>query len=363
MTTSKSPFNSSETHCSTLGIYIARRLDRSAVRATVLSARRSAEATTSALPFVRPPSGRSSCRPQPFRGVPECETVLCDCDKDQILVVSVVYRKVSEPHTVRGQEVFLPFHHGRNVVADNARLQDSREDVPPSPARRRQGCRPFGLARPFGRVPAPPVVSPPSHSTQGPMLSPYRHADALLLFVALWTLVDRRFIGLQFLGGAYFFLCFFLTRKKKRPHALAGRPRPRRCHRCHRGRHRVFLRGARRLRRQSPWPPPGVVFAVVWPILYVTTGLAWALSAADADKAFVALVLLLCAWLPVYSCFSRPAAAGVLGASAVGAIALSAWRFSKGERWAGGLVVPLCAWLAFATYLNVAEVATTKMIH
>lgn len=112
-----------------------------------------------------------------------------------------------------------------------------------------------------------------------------------------------------------------------------------------------------------PGRPPGVVFAVVWPILYVTTGLAWALSAADADKAFVALVLLLCAWLPVYSCFSRPAAAGVLGASAVGAIALSAWRFSKGERWAGGLVVPLCAWLAFATYLNVAEVATTKIIH
>jgi tryptophan-rich sensory protein len=107
-----------------------------------------------------------------------------------------------------------------------------------------------------------------------------------------------------------------------------------------------------------PGRPPGWVFSVVWPALYVTTGVAWASSDASTDFAFVALVVLLCAWLPVYSCAKRKGvAAAVLATSTVAALGLSVALFAGKKSVRGGAwLVPLCLWLGFATYLNVAEV-------
>ena len=48
--------------------------------------------------------------------------------------------------------------------------------------------------------------------------------------------------------------------------------------------------------------PPGLVFAVVWPILYATTGWAWKHSNPNFDLVYVLLIGLLCLWLVLYSC-------------------------------------------------------------
>lgn len=109
-----------------------------------------------------------------------------------------------------------------------------------------------------------------------------------------------------------------------------------------------------------PGRPPGWVFAVVWPVLYVTTGIAWASADASAsiDAAFVSLVVLLCAWLPVYSCAKKKTvAAAVLGTSTIAAVGLSIALVKAGRPKSVAWLAPLCLWLGFATYLNVAEVS------
>ena len=105
---------------------------------------------------------------------------------------------------------------------------------------------------------------------------------------------------------------------------------------------------------EVPLRPPGWVFGVVWPILYVTTGLAWQRS--RLDSMFVSLLVLLCAWLVVYSCRGKKSKARYVLAVAT----LLSWRITSKLRASGGgylMTLPLSVWLAFATYLNYAEVA------
>jgi len=98
-----------------------------------------------------------------------------------------------------------------------------------------------------------------------------------------------------------------------------------------------------------PLRPPNWVFGVVWPVLYLTTGLAWARAPRELDALFAAVTALCCAWLVVYACArARRAAALVLVAATACAAALAR---------EAGRALPLALWLAFATYLNVAEVS------
>ena len=123
----------------------------------------------------------------------------------------------------------------------------------------------------------------------------------------------------------------------------------------------VACGGLRASAAKVPGRPPGWVFSVVWPMLYVTTGIAWASANASVDVAFVALVVLLCAWLPVYSCAKKKGvAAAVLAASTATAIGLCTVLFTTVGWRKGAWLVPLCLWLGFATYLNIAEVAQLK---
>ena len=97
-----------------------------------------------------------------------------------------------------------------------------------------------------------------------------------------------------------------------------------------------------------PFRPPPWVFGVVWPVLYVTTGVAWSQSRSDVLYAIV--TALLCLWLLLYSCgggAGRVAAAVTAAAAAAMSVYLS-----TGSLWA----MPLAAWLSFATALNVTEV-------
>jgi len=47
--------------------------------------------------------------------------------------------------------------------------------------------------------------------------------------------------------------------------------------------------------------PPSEVFIVLWPILYIILGLAWVYSK-EQSLIYLAINILLCSWLVVYSC-------------------------------------------------------------
>lgn len=112
--------------------------------------------------------------------------------------------------------------------------------------------------------------------------------------------------------------------------------------------------------RDIPYQPPDWVFGVVWPLLYATTGAAWVLGAegkagavSGRDAAFLVVTASCCAWLPVYACWrKKAAAAAVLAFTCLAA----AWTAAHLQGAAGGLLAPLAAWTGFATYLNAYEV-------
>ena len=89
---------------------------------------------------------------------------------------------------------------------------------------------------------------------------------------------------------------------------------------------------------RAPLQPPAWVFGVVWPILYVTTGLSWAHS--KSDLLFGVITGLCCAWLVTYVFLRR------MRLSAL--ILLTTMLLTMMER----SLAPLSVWLTFATFLN-----------
>ena len=99
-----------------------------------------------------------------------------------------------------------------------------------------------------------------------------------------------------------------------------------------------------------PLQPPNWVFGVVWPILFVTTGVAWAMAGSDADLMLGAVTLLCCSWLVVYTCLRQKAVAAVVLLLTVAATVAAAVQVKGTPGW---LLSPLALWTAFASYLNV----------
>ncbi len=106
--------------------------------------------------------------------------------------------------------------------------------------------------------------------------------------------------------------------------------------------------------KNVPFRPPGFIFAIVWPILYVTTGIAWRESGRKGgrvlvyDSIFACLVGLLCVWLLTYTCFDlKRVSIGIL----ISALVLSAALGVVRSKW----TFPLTAWLAFASSISIYE--------
>ena len=108
-----------------------------------------------------------------------------------------------------------------------------------------------------------------------------------------------------------------------------------------------------------PFRPPPIVFGIVWPILFVTTGLAWAIAKKThlfpgrsqllIDSLLATIVVLCCVWLGVYVCAKRKKiAAFVLLFTAL----LSWFSFGVIQHTAGWLMGLLALWTSFATVLN-----------
>ena len=109
--------------------------------------------------------------------------------------------------------------------------------------------------------------------------------------------------------------------------------------------------------KKVPFRPPPIVFAVVWPILYVTTGVAWAKTKFDAE--FVFLVGLLCLWLLFYSNVEKDVDRRIASLIIIISSALFAWYLASKSRRRTLLVFPLAAWLSFASTISIYEVAAS----
>ena len=96
-----------------------------------------------------------------------------------------------------------------------------------------------------------------------------------------------------------------------------------------------------------PFRPPGWVFAVVWPILYITMGVGWMHSSRNVNYAGV--ILGCCSWLYVYSCMKDR----IISSYVLFFTTILAWSlFAGGSIWD----LPLALWLSFATYLNIYDI-------
>jgi translocator protein len=113
---------------------------------------------------------------------------------------------------------------------------------------------------------------------------------------------------------------------------------------------------------KSPLNPPGWVFGVVWPILYVLLGLSLAMllhakGAKQRGRAlalFVLQLLLNFAWSPVFFAAHDIRLAMIVIVVMLGLAAAAGGQFFRLRPLAGALMTPYLAWLCFAAALTAA---------
>lgn len=111
--------------------------------------------------------------------------------------------------------------------------------------------------------------------------------------------------------------------------------------------------------KPSLYPPPQA-FGIVWSVLYVLIGIAFAmvLSARGAwwrgraAIAFLVQLALNLAWTPVFFAMHQITAALVLIVVLDLAVAVTIWLFLRVRPVAAWLMLPYMAWILFATVLN-----------
>ncbi len=116
--------------------------------------------------------------------------------------------------------------------------------------------------------------------------------------------------------------------------------------------------------QQSRLDPPGWLVGVVWVILFAFLGAArWFVMRSGGAQAgrqagYIVLLLLFCLAYPFYTMGLKSVAVGLVGN--VATIAAAVWVASQVKttsRAAAGLVLPVVAWVSFATVL------TALMLH
>lgn len=113
------------------------------------------------------------------------------------------------------------------------------------------------------------------------------------------------------------------------------------------------------LEKPAIFPPP-VLFGIVWSILYVMMGLAFAMVCAAwgarwrpyAVVAFLIQLALNLAWSPTFFAVHDIALAQTILVALDIAVIVTIWLFWKVRRAAAWLLVPYLAWILFASVLN-----------
>ena len=112
---------------------------------------------------------------------------------------------------------------------------------------------------------------------------------------------------------------------------------------------------------RSKWNPPGWVFGVVWPILYLLLGYASYLVWRDREndksndnilQKYIIHLLLLILWWPYFVYFPNTIFATIsLFLLAISAVYIG-WKFYVINKTAGYCLIPYTIWLFFATFLT-----------
>jgi tryptophan-rich sensory protein len=110
---------------------------------------------------------------------------------------------------------------------------------------------------------------------------------------------------------------------------------------------------------RPPWAPPGWLFPVVWPVLYLLMATAaWLVSRAggaghrEALALFVAQLVANALWTWLFFAFRRGGWAMAEVLLLLGLVAATLAAFWRVRPLAGMLLVPYLAWVAFATALT-----------
>ena len=98
--------------------------------------------------------------------------------------------------------------------------------------------------------------------------------------------------------------------------------------------------------KDIPFRPPGWVFGVVWPILLILIGYSWTLRPGLTNY-YLLLTLLLSTWSIFYANNRTFAFLNILATIGL-TIYLILHKFKKKSSY---LLIPLVAWLSFASYL------------
>jgi benzodiazapine receptor len=102
--------------------------------------------------------------------------------------------------------------------------------------------------------------------------------------------------------------------------------------------------------------PPGWVFAVVWPILYLLIGASWVVAFRQNKLnsiPYVLLTVLLTTWVLIYSC-NNDKKSGVY--VILGALMVSLSCLAVGTSSSRLMISPLIGWLIFALLMNAVEI-------
>ena len=107
---------------------------------------------------------------------------------------------------------------------------------------------------------------------------------------------------------------------------------------------------------KSPLNPPGYVFGIVWPILYLLMGIVAFLAAETICRLFVIQLILNTAWSWIFFYYQLPIIAllDIALLISINVMIINKLRtFSKALAW---LYLPYLLWLCFAAFLNISIV-------
>jgi translocator protein len=103
--------------------------------------------------------------------------------------------------------------------------------------------------------------------------------------------------------------------------------------------------------------PPGYVFGIVWPILYILLGLSWINSEYKKDKIidglYFGLSTLLALWIVIYSCYkSKKGALFIMMLSILAIVFLMILVPKKSQLY----LAPLEVWLLYALLMGITDI-------
>ena len=111
-----------------------------------------------------------------------------------------------------------------------------------------------------------------------------------------------------------------------------------------------------------PWRPPGYVFGIVWPILYLLIGVSMIFASRIVTSpmavfTYSCLIILLAMWPIIYTCYNNKMGGVVI---ILASIVTAAMAFIQGDLQSRITLAPLILWLCFALALNVTEITSTE---